>query len=713
MNSDVEQLDLGPVGESSSPEAMSRARHRGDHDAGSSPTVAQVVVDTGLAHLDRPFSYLISADQELAAQPGVRVRVRFAGRDHDGFILSRSTTPEFAGTLSSIRRVVSPEVVLTPHLHRVARAVADHCAGTLSEVLRLAIPPRHAAAERALAPSPEPPLDHRSVRDTASQGPNVAGVADTPPISAWSQYSAGPAFLSRLAAGQDPAASWLALPGRTAERDWPGAIAEAVAATRRSGRGSVVVVPDQRDLAAVSAALDRVLGQNAHVQLSAEHGPSARYTAWLSLLRGHHNVVVGTRSAAYAPVQRPGLFVLWDELDDLHREPRSPYPHLRDVLRIRAADTGAGLLLSGFVRSVETAKALAEGVVRSVHASTDAVRAAMPAISVAGEGHQMSRDGAARTARLPSQAWQAIATGLNAGPVLVQVPRRGYLLALSCARCRHRLHCLTCHGPVQLEGPDDSPSCAWCGAEYADAPCPECASTRRRSGVIGERRTAYEIGRAFPGVEVRSSTAGQVLPKVTDERIIVVATPGAEPVAQGRYATTVLMDGWALADRAGLDAPLEALRRWSAAVALTRSRSDGGRVVLAGVPAHGGLRSVEALLRWDPAYLADTELTERQELALPPLRRVVSFAGDLSALRRVADQAHNEWDPERMPFEVLGPLKQRSGGSQLLVRTATAGALSNDEQLLLDFARWVRAQRSMSKATDALRIRVDPLDSFL
>ncbi|MGB3187263.1 MAG: primosome assembly protein PriA, partial [Ornithinimicrobium sp.] len=506
---------------------------------------------------------------------------------------------------------------------------------------------------------------------------------------------------------------WLALPGRTTEGDWPGAIAEAVAATRRSGRGSVVVVPDQRDLAAVSAALDRVLGHDAHVQLSAEHGPSVRYTAWLSLLRGHHNVVVGTRSAAYAPVQRPGLFVLWDELDDLHREPRTPYPHVREVLRIRAADTGAGVLLGGFVRSVETARALTEGRVRSVHAATDVVRAAMPAISVAGEGHEMSRDGAAHAARLPSQAWRAISTGLGHGSVLVQVPRRGYLLALSCARCRHRLHCATCQGPVQLDGPDDAPRCAWCGAAWGETPCPECASTTRRSGVIGERRTAYEIGRAFPGVEVRSSTAGQILPAVTGERIIVVATPGAEPVAYGGYATTVLMDGWALADRAGLDSPLEALRRWTAAAALTRGRSQGGQVVLVGVPAHGGVRSVEALLRWDPAYLADSELTERQELGLPPLRRMASFTGDLAALRRVSDDARRGSDVKPAPIEVLGPLRQKSGGSQLLVRTATGNPSSSDEHLLLDFVRQVRVQRSMSKATDSMRIRVDPLDSAL
>ncbi|MGB3685433.1 MAG: primosomal protein N', partial [Ornithinimicrobium sp.] len=177
--SDGEQLDLDPFAASAPPGVLSQAQHRGDYGAALSRPVAQVVVDTGLAHLDRPFSYLICADDDQAAQPGVRVRVRFAGRDHDGFVVSRSATSDFDGALSSIRRVISPEVVLTPHLHRTARAVADHYAGTLSDVLRLAIPPRHAAAERGLAPASEPAYDHSTPANGARDAP-PGGALDVP-----------------------------------------------------------------------------------------------------------------------------------------------------------------------------------------------------------------------------------------------------------------------------------------------------------------------------------------------------------------------------------------------------------------------------------------------------------------------------------------------------------------------------------------------------
>ena len=105
-----------------------------------------------------------------------------------------------------------------------------------------------------------------------------------------------------------------------------------------------------------------------------------------------------------------------------------------------------------------------------------------------------------------------------------------------------------------------------------------------RSSVVGARRTAEELGRAFAGVPVHTSGSGDVLAAVDGRPSLVIATPGAEPVAHGGYAATLLLDAWASLDRPTLDAAEEALRRWTAAAALTRSGSDGGVVVLAGAP---------------------------------------------------------------------------------------------------------------------------------
>ena len=133
--------------------------------------VARVAVDISLAHLDRPFDYLVPAALDEAAVPGCRVRVRFAGQLVDGYLLSRVQTSEHQGRLARLERVISPEPVLTPEIFDLARAVADRYAGTLADVLRLAIPPRHATAEReAPRPRPLPPRPLRRARSCHARG---------------------------------------------------------------------------------------------------------------------------------------------------------------------------------------------------------------------------------------------------------------------------------------------------------------------------------------------------------------------------------------------------------------------------------------------------------------------------------------------------------------------------------------------------------------
>ncbi|HEV7173724.1 primosome assembly protein PriA [Pedococcus sp.] len=665
------------------PPSPSTARRRPDEAAASTDPVASVVVDTGLAHLDRPFEYLVPQAFAETAVPGARVKVRFAGQDLDGFVVQRQAVAEHEGRLSPIRRVVSPEAVLTPALLALARAVAARYAGTLGDVLRLAVPPRHAAAERALALDPPVP-DALPVWD----GPGPA----------WSRYAAGPAYLARLAAGESPAASWLALPATDPDRDWPAALAAAAEATLAGGRGSVLVVPDHRDVARVDAALTAALGPGRHVRLTADQGPQARYTAWLKVLRGHVSVVVGNRAAAFAPVRDLGLVAWWDDGDDLLDEPRAPYPHVREILVERGRLEGAAVLSGGFARSVAVQSLVETGELRPIAASS--VRRAVPRVVVAGEGTEADRDPAAASAHLPSIAWRTAKAALQSGPVLVQVPRRGYVPSLACQTCRTPVRCAHCSGPVAVSGRGAEPACRWCGRGVGRFECRACGGRELRSSVVGARRTAEELGRAFPGVPVHTSGAGAVLDRVAEAPALVIATPGAEPVADGGYAAALLLDAWASLDRPTLDAAEEALRRWLAAAALTRASADGGQVVLCGAPTHTTLPSVEALVRWDPAWLATRELAERGPLGLPPTVAMAVVTGE----RRAVETAlrHADLGPE---VERLGPLPAGESDVRVLLRApreegaALACALAS-----------MRAVRSARKEPVPIHVRVDPPD---
>jgi primosomal protein N' (replication factor Y) len=624
-----------------------------------------------LAHLDRPFDYAVPAELDAVAVPGCRVRVRFAGRLVDGFLLERSSETAHAGTLAYLEKVVSAEPVLRPEVARLARAVADRYAGCLADVLRLAVPPRHARTE-------------------ASSTSTVELVAEVP-APGWDPYPGGPELISALANGESPRAVVTVLPGE----DWPARLAEAVAATVHSGRGAVVVVPDARDLDQLDAAV-----ATPHAVLSAAQGPAQRYRQFLLASRGAVPVVLGTRAAAFAPMAPLGLVAIWDDGDDLHAEPRAPYPHALQVLLMRAQLESAGALVLATSRSAEAQLLVETRWAVPIAADRSVVRARAPQVAPTGDDLDRARDPAAAVARLPSLAWQTARDALASGaPVLVQVPRRGYLPAVSCVECHAPARCGRCAGPLELRSSHAVAACRWCGRPAADFSCHRCGGRRLRAAVIGAGRTAEELGRAFPGSPVRTSGRDAVLSTVGPEPALVVATPGAEPRAEGGYGAVLLLDTWALLTRADLRAGEEALRRWLTAATLARPGPEGGRVV---VVADGGLVTVQALLRWDPATFAARELAERRELGFPPAARMASLTGPADA---VADLLTLAALPDGA--EVLGPVPLASEGTaeeRALVRVASR----HEGAALASALHAAAGVRSARKAEGAVRIQVDP-----
>jgi primosomal protein N' (replication factor Y) len=674
--------------------------------------VARVAVDVSLAHLDRPFDYLVPERMGGAAVPGCRVRVRFAGQLVDGYLLAREASSEHQGRLAYLERVTSPEPVLTPQIAGLARVVADRYAGTLADVLRLAIPPRHAAAEaRKAAPDAGGRTAAAGEPAAAAGEPSPVGggpAADTPPAEPgvprpapgpWSRYQAGEAFLAAVADGRAPRAAWSALPGP----HWAEEMARAAATAASAGRGALMVVPDTRDLGQLDEALAALLGPGRHVCLSAGLGPAERYRRWLSVLRGEVTIVAGLRAAMFAPVHRLGLVAVWDDGDDLHSEPRAPYPHAREVLALRAHRGQAAALIGGFARTAEVTQLVAAGWAQPLGGGRQAVRGLAPLARGTGDDSELARDQGAAAARLPSLALRTAREALARGPVLVQVPRRGYLAAVACARCREQARCASCGGPLAMRATGAAPHCPWCAALIPAWRCPQCGHTGLRSLATGAARTAEELGRAFPAVPVRTSRGESVLASVPAAPAIVVCTPGAEPTVPGGYAAALLLDGRALLGRASLRAAEEALRRWLNAAALVQPASAGGRVV---VMADASLPAVQALIRWDPVAFAEREVAERAQLRFPPAARMAVASGHREAVAEL--MAAVELPPVA---DVLGPVDTEPPGEagdgdvRVFFRVPRkAGA---------ELARALQAAqalRSARKAAGAVRLQMDPLD---
>nr|WP_313505241.1 primosomal protein N' [Kocuria rhizophila] len=650
--------------------SRSRGAALGSEGVAAENPVARVLLEAYVPHLDRVFDYRVSAALHEQAVVGAKVSVLFSGRTMSGWIVERvahTDVPE--DRLLPLRRVLSPLPVAAPEIVTLAEAVAQRCAGTAADVLRVAIAPRVARVDKEFAAEePSPGAEDESTPGEAEEPATGAEVepgtvpdeaADAPDSTAppsheiWEHYERGPEVVAAIAAGSPVRGVVEVLPSAE-DHDWAGLTANAMATAYAAGRGAVGVVADHKALERLETALHALVGEDAVVRLHAGDGPTQRYRGFLELALGRKRLAVGTRSAAYAPVRDLALVCCHDDGDVNFVEQRAPYQHTRDVLLLRAQQQDTAALFTGHAVSPEAQRLVSTGWAVRVAPDRSELRRCSPRIEATSDSYNTARDPLAARARLPHEAFRVARAALERGPVLVQVSRKGYAPVLACQRCRTPARCRSCDGPLALTAANAVPVCTWCGRQAHDWSCVECGFTRVRLSTVGAGRTAEELGRAFPQVPVISSSERTVRARVGSAPALVVATPGAEPVAEGGYAAALLLDGNQMLARPWLRAEEQTLRRWFNAAALVRSSARGGTVVVTADQD----RAVAALVRWDPAGHSERELRERHELGLPPAVRTAALTGPRGAL---AATLRDLQLPERVRVVGPAPLEDAPG----------------------------------------------------
>ena len=609
-----------------------------------------VVIPSPLPQLNRVFDYLVPAHLQHREVIGSRVRVRFHGRLLTGFAVPAATGRDAA--TAEILDVKGPPVAPASLLH-LTHDVARRQVGLWHDVLRSAVPPRHARVESSLLDDGRLPQPAPVVLGSADD-PTARYPAD-PPTDQWPSWAALLRHIQSGGASMTPRAA-LTVPWGWR---WESLLVAAVQACAAGGRRALVVLPDARMVHTASAALRAIFPPGAITRLTADQGPEARYRAYLRALSGQVTVVVGTRGAVFTQLPDLGLIWLAGDGDPALTDPQAPYWHAREVAGLRSASEEVPLVIAGRSRTPETQRLVSIGWAKDLDPPRTMWRAAAPRVR-APEEWDLGRDPAALTARLPSLALAAARSALATGPLLVSVPRRGYVPVVACASCRHLADCPVCGAALALTGAQRQPTCPRCGWQEVWT-CPECGGQRVRAVRFGAGRTAEELARAFPHVPVlRSDSDTGVRPEVPNAPAIVVATPGAEPSVEGRYQAALLLDGDVQLAAPRLRAGEEVLYRWCRAVSMVRS--DGAVVVVAD-PSNP---VVQALVRADPTGWAARELAEREAAGLPPAVRFIALEGPGAEVAEVAAEVRigcpslpDPWGPVALPV-----------GERLLLRTS-------------------------------------------
>lgn len=629
--------------------------------------VARVLLDSALPQLDHLFDYAIPGELADEVRIGQRVRVPFRSRERKtfGYIVEFVAKSEFGGELAPIADLVTTVPQLTPDVWRLARAVADRAGGSAGDILRLAIPARAVRVEKkhiaAELDAQEVDVESSERGERSETAAGTGGTQYAAPASEPSPESPDSPELpdsqesrdlpdspeARIATELVAGARLALTPSHGPERlhtgewvgGWAAQLARTALAVHALGRSAILIAPDYRDLDQLRDAL-AALGHPDVVRVDSRQSNSERYASFLRALDAEPRIILGNRSAVYAPAHELGAILIWDDGDPVLAEPLSPYVHARDAALVRAGQSGAGLFFVGHARSAEVQRLVEIGYVRAQENPPRRTRIVHADAAIAPD---------AFAGRVPEFAAQVIREGLRSGPVLVQVSTPGYAPVAVCGECGDLARCLACAGPIGFRVVGRA-SCRWCGTYASDWRCTTCESPKLEERGMGSGRTVEQFERQFAGTRVILSDGEHPRERVDARPALIVATRGAEPLAAGGYRAVVLLDAERLLSIETLRAGEDCLRWWENAAALAAPdgvclmASGGGPVVRAFVTGH------------TQAWLHD-ELRDRQALRYPPAVRVASVSGGPDEVERALKSLS-----EIPGVDALGPTQLPVGG---------------------------------------------------
>ncbi|HEY8415616.1 MAG TPA: primosomal protein N' [Thermaerobacter sp.] len=676
--------------------------------------LAEVIVDIAASDVDRVFHYLIPDHLAGRLQVGHRLLVPFGHRRVEatlvGFAERTDLPPERLRPILALR---DPVPVLTPALIELARWMERRYLCLFVQALRAMLPPgargervrlapqrwvrlRADAGEiraeleklRARAPRQAALLDlllkagelpqsrllrqagasHGSLKALVDRGwveiderepaPGLAGPLpprDVPPPLTEEQAEAC-RRLGESLRGRGPRVTLLhGVTGSGKTEVYLRAIAQVLAA----GRGAICLVPEIALTPQTVARFRARFGDRVAVLHSAMSA-TERLGAWRRIRAGRHPVVVGARSAVFAPLPDLGLVIVDEEHETSYKQEETPRYHAREVALARAGIEGAAVILGSATPSVETYYRARSGEIGLLRLSRRVADRPLPAVEVV----DMRREFEAGNRSIFSRRLHRLIEERLASrqQVLLFLNRRGYHTVLLCRECGFVLRCPHCDVSLtyhQLPSGRMQCRCHYC--DHRQVPptvCPGCGGRTIRPFGLGTQRVEEHARRLFPGARIQRMDADVTARRGTHEAIYrrfaagqIDILIGTQMIAKGWDVPGVTLVGVVSADTA-LHMP--DFRRHERTFALLeqvagragRGPEPGVVVIQTYTPEHYCL---EAVRNHDYEAFFAREIEERRELSFPPfshLVRAVVAGTDRKAVERAATGLAAAWREE-------------------------------------------------------------------
>ena len=592
--------------------------------------LATVWVDNSLPHLDHTFSYLVPGNLDEQVKVGSLVLVPFNGQELSALVIARSSA-EGVSNLKSISSHPAPLPLVSQEIISLIGAVAKRYAAHPYDIIRSAVPPRVAAVDKEF-------------EEAELMSPSAARGVKT----------------------------YLQLPPA---RNRSLLIAQKIAASADEG-GVLAIFPDSSELEAVKTQLIS-LGISPNV-LDSELSKSERYRSFMQIKSKASTIVLGTRSAIFAPVANLRNLLIYNEGSQHYYEQRSPGWNAREVALMRSTIERFNLTFIGFAPSLEVALLIERGDIELKR-----VKAKVVVHSISASFGEL----------LPSRAIPIVRKALLKSAVLMVVPLKGYAQAIRCSHCKSVSRCL-CGGAHEKRSLASPIVCNHCNEVSNNWKCAWCSNPTPALLSRGIERHLHDVASLFPNTPVRFSTSDHPITTANPGEI-VLATPGMAPECAGGYQLVVILEGNRFLSQPDLRAE-ERVRElyFSTASLITPSGEfmcvqDSGHSI------------TSALASWSFTPLISAELEQRKSLSLPPYMRSVMLGSSKDEVSRLKSALLKAQEESRIPREskVLGPIID--GESASLILTAP----SADADLLVEtIHEFIRRRSAAKKKLPSLRI---------
>ena len=607
--------------------------------------IAAIWVDNGISHLDGTFDYIVPQRLSDAVRVGVRVIVPFAGKEVEGIVTARIDGSTVLG-LRSISSLLSPHPVANQESIDLIGLTARRWASHPYDILRSAIPARVASVDKEF-----------SLAENLAQNPHV------------DEGSRGKS---------DPRRQYLlCAPG-----DNPLAQLAHLAITSMERGGVLLLVPEERELREVEMILQRHVGEENFARVDGSMPRSDRYRNHLRITRGDVRIVIGNRSAIFAPVSDLSTIIVYREGAQSHYEVRTPGWNVRDVAILRSIENKSSLFFVGFSPSSEAGRLIESGWLEF-----KAPKVTLKVVSYPQNAGEL----------LPPRIFAPIRKALKTGPVLFLAPRKGYASALLCKKCRNIAMC-QCGGKLFKKNLKASPECSHCAQIFDGWRCTWCQGDTPYLVGRGSERFSEEIGRAFPGLQVHSSSSDNEISEISSQPSLVISTAGMQPSVEGGYSAVVLLEGAAFFGEVDMRSQERARESFFQSASLVKT---GGDVLVVIDNSHPITAS---LSRWNPSIMATRELAERSDAHLPPYFRSAIIDLPASEAVTVVKALERALSEGRLPASstILGPALREKDIARILI-TSTLSDGSALVELLHEFTR----KRAIARKP-SISLRIDP-----